>query len=408
MAGGGGTVSTSSDGGTVTVTGTLGEINADFSTAQFTATQAGTDYIVITDTDSPVPTGNQIIGSLTIEPATPCYCRGTRILTARGEIPVEALRLGDLAVTFLGQGAALKPIRWLGHRTIDLRRHTRPGEVYPVRIRAGALAEGRPCRDLLVSPGHRFPQGGVLVAASELVNGASIVVERPDQVEYWHVELEGHDILLAEGVEAESYLDTGNRAAFENGTVVMLHPPSDTTLDGDGASPCVPYGEASVALRARLIAQAKALGWQLVRDPAPFLEIAGRRIEPVRDGNRYRFEWPEPATQARLCSRANRPADSDAGSTDHRRLGLALHRLALQAREVALDDPRLDAGFSYAERSADGGTCWRWTDGSALLPLAELAGEAVTAVEITIQQGLWFWVRPGTRQTLPERRALAG
>ncbi len=345
---------------------------------------------------------------VTLSGPPPCFCAGTRILTARGEVAVEALQVGDLAVT-LGAGAVLKPVRWLGRTTVDLRRYARPDQARPIRIRAGALADGRPSRDLLVSPGHRFPIGGVLVAASDLVNGASIVREAPDQVEYWHVELDAHTILLADGVEAESYLDTGNRHAFEPGAVVALHPA--LALDAEGPNPCLPYGEVSQQLRRRLIVRAQDLGWQLDRDPAPFLEAAGVRIEPVRDGNRYRFALPTGAIQARLRSRANRPADTLPGSTDHRRLGLSLVRLALHAGEavieVPLNDPRLQDGFWQVEQG-EGDACWRWTDGCALLPLA---GTAATAIEVTIQQRLRFWVEPSMVESaspLREHHALAG
>ena len=53
----------------------------------------------------------------------PCFARGTRLLTMRGEVPVETLQVGDVTVTFLGEGATLKPVRWIGHRLVDCRRH---------------------------------------------------------------------------------------------------------------------------------------------------------------------------------------------------------------------------------------------------------------------------------------------
>jgi hypothetical protein len=144
-----------------------------------------------------------------------CYQAGTHILTPRGEIAVEDLREGDLVTTFSGRGPVHKPITWIGQMRESLDGHPDPEMAAPVRIRAGAVAENVPHRDLLVSPDHAICLDGVLIPAKELVNGATIVQELDfGEVHYFHVELEQHDILLAEGLTAESYLDTGNRDAF--------------------------------------------------------------------------------------------------------------------------------------------------------------------------------------------------
>jgi len=156
---------------------------------------------------------------------TPCFAAGTRVMTARGEVPVEALRAGDLVVTLGRRGAWLRPVRWIGRRRVDGRRHPRPEAVLPVRIRAGALGPGTPHRDLRVSPDHALFLDGVLVPAAALVDGETILQEAAGgPVTYYHVELDAHDLLLAEGAPAESWLDCGNRHQFDNaGVVVALH-----------------------------------------------------------------------------------------------------------------------------------------------------------------------------------------
>lgn len=158
--------------------------------------------------------------------ATPCYAAGTRILTDRGEVPVETLRAGDIVVTLGRGGSWLRPVRWIGRRRVDLRRHPRPDAVRPIRLRAGALGAGVPWRDLVVSPDHALYLDGVLVPAAALVDGAAIRQEMPatGRVEYFHIELDQHDIIVADGAPAESWLDCGNRNQFENsGLVVALH-----------------------------------------------------------------------------------------------------------------------------------------------------------------------------------------
>ena len=362
-------------------------------------TNVNTDTQTITDQTDTATTTYLTTQVYTIQ-GTPdpvaCYMRGTRVLTVRGEIAVEALQIGDLVVTVAGHGAVLKPIRWIGHRRLDLRRHPDPENTHPIRFRAGAFTQGVPHRDLVVSPNHRMRVDDTLVTAVELANSASIVQESPDEIEYWHIELDAHDVILAEGMLAETYQDVGNRSAFENGSVVELHP----VLDGDVAEPCLPYAGVSAATREHLIARAEALGWTRSVDPMPWLEVDGQHVEATRHGDTCRFTLPAGSSIARLRSRSTRPWDVDPHSGDRRQLGLKLHHLALGNRRamqsVVLDAPGLTEGFNRLEGDETGGT-WRWTNGDALLPLGELApGRSITVVEIVYDQVLPIWVAPAT------------
>jgi collagen type I alpha len=117
-------------------------------------------------------------------------------------------------------------VRWVGYRDIAVSAHSMPEKVRPIWIRANARGPGVPKRDLLLSPDHAIFIDGVLIPAGLLVNGVSILpaydVPRP---RYWHVELDAHDILFAEGLTVESFLDTGQRNGFTDGSgVVMLGP----------------------------------------------------------------------------------------------------------------------------------------------------------------------------------------
>ncbi|MGU3341645.1 Hint domain-containing protein [Methylobacterium mesophilicum] len=205
-------VSYNSSNSSITVTGTRtstgGQVSENFvlsapRTTSFTATVDGQNNTIIrAATPTPPP------------PNPPCYCTGTQILTDRGEVAVEALAIGDVVVTALG---AHRPIRWIGNRSyIGRFANTNPA-VLPVCVKAGALADGVPNRDLWVSPDHALYLDGVLIPAEHLVNGATIVkAERVESLTYWHIELDGHDVLLAEGAPAESFVDDHGRAIFHN------------------------------------------------------------------------------------------------------------------------------------------------------------------------------------------------
>jgi collagen type I alpha len=152
-----------------------------------------------------------------------CFASGTRIATAQGEIAVEALKIGDLVPGLLG--GVLRPVVWIGYRRLRASQHPRPEDVWPVVVRAGAIGMGMPHRDLFLSPEHAILVQNVLIPVRCLINGTSIVQVPCEEITYWHVELAEHDAILAEGMPAESYLDTGNRSAFANGgPVVAVHP----------------------------------------------------------------------------------------------------------------------------------------------------------------------------------------
>ena len=94
-------------------------------------------------------------------------------------------------------------------------------EILPVCIKAGALGDNVPKRDLWISPHHAMylaEHGGVLVEAKDLVNGVSIVQAKEiDKVEYFHIELDTHDVIVAEGALSETFLDEDDsRSMFNN------------------------------------------------------------------------------------------------------------------------------------------------------------------------------------------------
>ncbi|MCB8881085.1 Hint domain-containing protein [Acidisoma cellulosilytica] len=153
--------------------------------------------------------------------AMPCFAAGTQILTERGPVAVEHLTLDDRAITADGRREA---IVWIGSRRVDCRRHAMPGQVLPVRVAAQAFGPQQPARDLYLSPDHALFVDGVLIPVKHLIDGAAIRQVDVDAVTYFHVELGRHQIVLAEGLAVESYLDTGDRAAFAAGQVVALHP----------------------------------------------------------------------------------------------------------------------------------------------------------------------------------------
>jgi hypothetical protein len=113
--------------------------------------------------------------------------------------------------------------------------------------------------------------------------------------------------------------------------------------------------------------------------PAGLALIAGsRRLRPVwaADGVAA-FGLPRHARHARLVCPAERPSRHAPWLDDRRRLGIAVSDLWVDGERLALDDPRLDAGWWPMERAA---RAFRWTNGDASLCLPE--GAAVLTLRL--------------------------
>jgi hypothetical protein len=229
--------------------------------------------------------------------APPCFASGTRIATPGGERAVQSLRPGDVVLALGGARTSPRPVRWVGHVTIELARHPSPDAAAPVRIRADAFAPGVPRRDVMLSPDHAVLWEGALIHAADLVNGATILRTYPRRITYWHVELDTHAaILLADGLPAESYLDLGNRALFAGERGARALHPLLTGPAGWDARACAPLlvGEEYVRpARDALARRAESLGWRQAggRWHAPGAAVArstrawggtarGGRVEP--------------------------------------------------------------------------------------------------------------------------------
>ncbi len=317
----------------------------------------------------------------------PCFAQGTVIATPRGAVPIEALREGDAVLTAAGKQAWIK---WLGWRYLDCRRHPRPENVWPVRIEAGAFGDDRPASPLLLSPDHAvFIAGndaagaaGVLIPIRYLVNGASITQRPRDHITYWHVELEDHAVILANGLACESYLDTGNRAAFANGGAAVTMTPdfAHRVWKRRGCAQLILKGPRLVAAKRVLLGRARTLGH--VMTDAPRLQVLanGTNIPLETNGPQHRAVLPHGTADIRLVSRNWKPMEMRAAENDTRALGVAVARLWLDRREVDLASPGLTAGWYQPEPK------WRWTNGDAHLVVQ---GVSELAFELAMTGSYW-------------------
>jgi hypothetical protein len=164
-----------------------------------------------------------------------CFLRGTRIRTQNGDVPVETLTVGDLVQTLDG---TLKPIKWIGRQIIERSSSRAWRDMAPVRVARSALGHLVPENDLYLSPTHALYIDGLLVPVKTLINGRTITQASVDgdAIEYFHIQLASHDVVLAEGAPAET-LRTLSDPASDGWDAMKLEllPP-----DGEAAYSCAP------------------------------------------------------------------------------------------------------------------------------------------------------------------------
>ena len=144
-----------------------------------------------------------------------CFLPGTRIKTTEGETNIEELRIGDNVLTASGKA---KPIKFIGRTKVSRERTGRWNGDGPVKISRFAIDGKAPHSDLYVSPAHAIYIDGILIRATNLVNGVTIVADaKPEALSltYLHIELDTHEAILAEGLAVESF-QRDNLHAFDN------------------------------------------------------------------------------------------------------------------------------------------------------------------------------------------------
>jgi hypothetical protein len=315
--------------------------------------------------DKPLDLTDVVVNGSTDIFLVPCFLPGTHILTDRGEVLVEKLQVGDLIVTLSGR---TRRLCWIGQgRTLATR--GRRTAATPVIVRKGALADNVPYLDLHITKGHSLYFDGALIPVEFLVNHRSILWDdRAQEVTVFHLELDEHDVLIANGVPAESYRDDGNRWLFQNANAGWDQPPK---------MPCAPVltGGALVDTIWQLLLDRAGPrpGVPLTDDPDLHLVVDGERIDAHEQHDQVHvFRLARPPASIRIASRDAVPAELGL-ARDSRSLGVALRRIAVRQGSkftvLKANDIRLADGFYEYEAPGN----LRWTNGDATLPVAAFA-----------------------------------
>ncbi len=297
-----------------------------------------------------------------------CFVAGTKIATPAGEAPIEQLVAGDEVTTL---GGLARKIVWVGEGRV-LATRGRRSDATPVIVRKGALADNVPNRDLRITKAHGLLIDGVLIPVEYLVNHRSILWDdRAQEVRVFHIELETHDVLVANGAPAESYRDDGNRWMFQNANSGWHLPPLEPYAEVLTGGPIV---DAAWTKLLRRSGPRPAL--PLTADPDLHLLVDGRRVDRSWSvGEAFAFVLTRSPIDIRIVSRAASPQELGL-ARDPRCLGVALRNLLIRhgscCRAIGAEDAMFEYGFHDYE--ADNG--FRWTDGDAIVPTGLFAGVA--------------------------------
>ncbi|MBB2163971.1 hypothetical protein HLH26_05360 [Gluconacetobacter sp. 1b LMG 1731] len=333
-----------------------------------------------------------------------CFLAGTMIRTPTGDVAVEELSTGDTILAYVDGQPVARTIVWAGMARVHVRPRPAGDEAgWPLRIVKDAFADGVPYKDMLITSEHCLFFDGAFVPARMLVNGQSIFYDRSiPAYAYYHIETEGHAVVMADGVLTESYLDTGNREVFrQHGRIASLAP--DRALTWNDAACPLDVSRAFVEpLFRRIAARAAQIGAptrgsdHVLTDEMDLHLVtgAGAIIRPVRqNGAHVMFMLPADIQEVHIVSRASRPSDVIGPFVDDRRhLGVLIGEITLFEGSHSTE---VTAHLSANERhgwSTSGQERLRWTTGNAILPLGARRSERMALLALEVRAGGPYFV----------------
>ncbi|WP_025885151.1 Hint domain-containing protein [Asaia prunellae] len=323
-----------------------------------------------------------------------CFLKGTRISTPDGHIAVENISCGDEVLTWDTNAKTQKisKVSWAGVKTIT----PRPGLPddscgFPVIVKAGALDNSIPERDLQITPEHCLYIDGYFIPSRMLVNGKNIYYDRTVKAyDVYHIETENHSVLWAEGAMSESYLDTNNRHSFTQcGAVLNLSRNKNLSWENDAAAPLTTIRSVVEPIYQRILAR---VGMPVAKpdtidDPDIKIALNGNKtVEPCRiSGNKYVFMIEGEVRDISIASRSSRPCDVIGNFVDDRRnLGVLVGSIVVfdSLRTYSLTEHLTNKdleGWHAAEGEAS-----RWTDGCASLPIKARDAHSILIIAVEI------------------------
>ena len=324
-----------------------------------------------------------------------CFLAGARVHTPSGLVLVEDLRAGDEIVTYVDGAEITSPLIWTGEARCVVNPYLSDDEAgYPVRILRGALAQGIPSEDLLITSEHCLFFENSFIPVRMLVNGRTIFYDKTvTTYAYYHIEVSNHAIIMVNGVKTESYLNTGSRRNFRVSEGIMRFKEKPHNWIDHAAAPLMVSRSFVEPVYRALEKRADDMGIikkhtvDLVHDAdLHLLSETGKILRPARkQGNFVSFMVPPGISKVRIISRTSRPFDTEGPYVDDRRqLGVLVGKIILldAGKDRSINDHLMAeklTGWDVIESQL-----YRWTQGDAVLYLnrSDVESLAMLSVEV--------------------------
>ncbi len=315
----------------------------------------------------------------------PCYLAGTLIETTNGLKTIEKIEVGDLIYTYKGTIKIPKPVIWIGSGYHNVQAN-QPDDIagYAIHIIKNALADYVPYKDMFITPEHCLYIDGKFIPARMLVNNHSIYYDySKSKYTYYHLELEEHGVINADGALSESFLNTNNHQNFYNPKKVIKLKEKTKNWAQDAAAALVTKQEIVKPIYDYLKQRALQLNLQTITEEQKTTNFSnlyiitdkGKVIFPkcckTQFGN-YIFVLSNPVHYIYIVSNSSRPSDIIGPYVDDRRnLGVLIESITLFDQKnnhsitTHLEAKQLSGWHDQENES------FRWTNGYALLPLTQ-------------------------------------
>lgn len=266
-----------------------------------------------------------------------CFLEDCDVLTPYGYKNITEIKSGSYIIA---DGEAVKVLEIGVGTTKAINNVPLDLSGYPVCITKNAFGENKPNKDIHLTPEHSVYMNGFLIPIRLLVNDVSIYYDTEiEYFEYYHIICEKHTIVDVNGLDAETYYNTGNSFKFKNNIpqvesdifsqILVSGPEFDEVVTLVSEQTMKNFDDVELYTPESIVAF----------NHIPSIVVANRSYYPIRKiNNRYVFSIPNKFSSFAIVSDKIRPCDIIGNHCDDRRyLGVHVKNIIVNNESIAID-----------------------------------------------------------------------